>query len=115
MVALELLLKDVLNLVQSPENAGHDLPTLLTMLKQKDKRLVAPLNSLQTQLRERLTVIRCQGRAGTALSIPAASYPHVRYIRHESDWPSDYSTDAQLHAVCSTIEKLSAKVASWSN
>jgi hypothetical protein len=111
LVALELGLKDFLGLPESPGNAGHDLPDLLTQVKHREKRTCASVNSLQTQLRHRLTAIRCQGKAGCAQSIPAQSYPHLRYMRHQSDWAADFSTDSQLHAVLSTVQKLTSSLA----
>lgn len=106
LVALELGLKDFLGLPESPGNAGHDLPDLLNQVKQRNRRASVSINSIQTQLRNQLTSIRCQGRAGSPQSIPAQSYPHIRYMRHTADWQSDFSTDNQLHAVLSTVRKL---------
>jgi hypothetical protein len=108
LVSLELRLKDFLNLTGNPGNGGHNLPQLLVELKRRERRLVPALNSILTQLRHRLTSIRSQGKGGVAQSVPATSYPHLRYFRHADDWPSDTSTDAQLHAVFETVEKLSA-------
>ena len=111
LVALELGLKDFLGLSESPGNAGHDLPDLLNQVKQRNRRACASINSIQTQLRNQLTSIRCQGRAGSPQSMPAQSYPHIRYMRHTTDWQSDYSTDRQLHAVLSTVRKLVSSLA----
>ena len=110
LVALELGLKDFLGLSESSGNAGHDLPDLLNQVKQRERRTRASVNSIQTQLRNQLTSIRCQGRAGFAQSIPAQSYPHLRYMRHQNDWSSDSSTDNQLHAVLSTVLKLTSSL-----
>jgi hypothetical protein len=113
LVALELGLKDFLGLSETAANAGHDLPDLLNRVKERDRRTCSSLNSIQTQLRRQLTSIRCQGRGGAAQSIPASSYPHLRYMRHESDWPSDASTDSQLHTVLSTVQKLTSSLAHY--
>jgi hypothetical protein len=106
LVSLELNLKDFLGLVESSDNGGHDLPWLLGQVKARQPALSASINSIQTQLRHRLSEIRCQGRAGVAQSIPAQSYPHLRYMRHRNDWPIDSSTDAHLNAVHTTLQKL---------
>jgi hypothetical protein len=106
LVALELGLKDVLGLPESPDNAGHDLPDLLNQLKKQNKRATPSINCIQTQLRNQLTAIRCQGIRGMAQSVPAQSYPHIRYMRHSTDWQSDSSTDHQLRVVLSTVGKL---------
>jgi hypothetical protein len=111
LVALELGLKDFLGLQESPGNAGHDLPDLLNQVKQRNRRSCGSINSIQTQLRNQLTAIRCQGKAGVPHSIPAQSYPHIRYMRHTSDWQTDFSTDQQLHAVLSTVRKLVSSLA----
>jgi hypothetical protein len=106
LVSLELGLKDHLGLTESPDNGGHDLPDLLNQLKQSHQHMRGQLNTFQTQLRDRLSQIRCQGRRGSAGSVPASSYPHLRYMRHGQDWPADCSTEAQLFAVNATVEKL---------
>jgi hypothetical protein len=106
LVSLELGLKDFLGLTESPGNGGHDLPDLLNQVKQHDQRLAGPINSIQTQLRNRLSSVRCQGKAGTAHSIPARSYPYLRYVRHEQDWDADYSTEGQLQDVHNIVQKL---------
>lgn len=106
LVALELGLKDHLGLSDSSDNGGHDLPDLLNRVKLDNRRASACINAIQTQLRNHLTCIRCQNRSGRAQSIPAQSYPHVRYMRHTSDWASDCSTDNHLHAVLTTVQKL---------
>jgi hypothetical protein len=111
LVALELGLKDFLGLLESPDNAGHDLPDLLNQVKQRERRTCASINSIQTQLRHQLTAIRCQGRTGVPQSIPAQSYPNIRYMRHSDDWPADHSTDQQLHAVLGTVRKLISSLA----
>lgn len=113
LVALELGLKDALGLKGSPGNAGHDLPDLLNQVKDRNKRARGTISSIQTQLRDRLTSIRCQGRAGLPQSIPATSYPHIRYMRHTDDWPSDASADSELHAVLSTVRKLISSLAHY--
>ena len=106
LVTLELGLKDYLGLTDSPGNGGHDLPDLLNQVKRVDSRLVGSINSFQTQLRNRLSSVRCQGKAGEAQSVPARSYPHLRYVRHQQDWAADFSSNAQLHAVHTTVTKL---------
>ena len=113
LVALELGLKDFLRLSESPGNAGHDLPNLLNQVKRHNRRSCATINSIQTRLRNQLASIRCPGKTGGAQSIPAQSYPHIRYMRHAADWPSDCSTDQQLHAVFSTVRKLTASLAHY--
>jgi len=105
-VLLELSLKQHLNLISSALNSGHDLPQLVHRLGIQHTRYQSTCNALQRQLGDALRALFSQGRGGIARSIPSNSYPHLRYLRHSSDWPSSCSSDVQIAALNSLLQRI---------
>jgi hypothetical protein len=108
LVGLELALKDHFRVPN-----GHDVPSMLHRLSLALAAAGAPpatttaLNGLIGQLRFALTGLNCQGPAGIAQSVPANSYPYMRYLRHVSDhWPAPNSSDAELGLLNTTLDAL---------
>lgn len=97
LVLTELALKEHLNLLSTPNNKGHDIPSLLLRLSTKvasHHRHVC--NQLSAALGNALAALWCQSGKGTPCLAPRSSYPYIRYLRHDSDWPSDHSSSADL-------------------
>jgi|SRR5579863_6265625 len=105
-VLLELSLKQHLALVSSAANGGHDLPNLLQRIGHGNRRYLAVCNALQQQLADSLRSLFSQGRDGTARSVPSNSYPHIRYLRHTSDWTASCSSDAEIQALNGFLQRV---------
>lgn len=86
LVVAELALKD--SALTWPA-VGHDVPRLLAELGEA---------ALSVQLQGRLAALKCTGRDGSEAPVTAAHYPHLRYLRHETDYPGRV-TDADIEAV----------------
>lgn len=83
LVAIELALKDEIQISSGNWTAGHDIPSLL-----------APHDaSLSTQLFAALSNLRCTARDGSNAPVNPAIYPGIRYLRHQSDFPAETFTD----------------------
>jgi|LakMenE18May11ns_1017448.scaffolds.fasta_scaffold9910361_3 hypothetical protein len=91
LVAIELALKDEIQSSTGNWIAGHDIPNL-----------IAPHDtSLSTQLASALSNLRCTHRDGSNVSVSSAVYPSIRYLRHQSDFPTEtYTDDAAVQAAC---------------
>lgn len=96
LVSIEMLLKDHLRHLGETVANTHDVPRMLTHLASKAPPKAALLNGLNTALKAGLTRLWCEGKSGTQM-VPASSYPHIRYIRHDSDFTSDCSPDRDIH------------------
>jgi hypothetical protein len=105
-VLLELSLKQHLGLISSPMNQGHDLPQLVHRLGLRNSKHLFTCNALQVQLRYALTKLFSQGKDGTPRTVPGDSYPHLRYLRHSSDWPQKSSPDQDIATVNSLIQRI---------
>ncbi len=106
LVLTELGIKESLRFCQTPHNGGHNLPQLIQRVALRNPRAGVALNSLQVQLASALTALFSQSKLGTARNVPATSYPHIRYLRHSSDWPSQCSSDADLTALSSLMKRI---------
>jgi hypothetical protein len=107
-ILLELSLKQHLNLCSTSGNGGHNLPYLLQRIGSQHGKYLAVCNVLQKQLGDSLHALFSQGRDGKARSVPSDSYPHIRYLRHESDWPSQRSSDADLRRLNGVLQRITS-------
>lgn len=83
LIAIELALKDEIQSSTGNWTAGHDIPNL-----------IAPYDaSLSTQLATALSTLRCTARDGSNAPVSPAIYPGIRYLRHQSDFPTETFTD----------------------
>ena len=105
-ILLELSLKQHLNLCSTAGNGGHDLPQLLQRTAISNPRIRGLIASLSPQLSSSLSKLFSQSKKGTARNIPANSYPHIRYLRHSSDWPSQSSSDQDLCQVLALLKRI---------
>lgn len=96
LVSIEMLLKDHLRHLGETVANTHDVPRMLAHLAIKSPPMTAVLNGLNTSLKAGLMRLWCEGKSGTQM-VPASSYPHIRYIRHDSDFASDASSDKDVH------------------
>lgn len=105
-VLMELSLKQYLAVSASPVNEGHDLPTLIQRVGLKNRRYLGFCNALQRQLADALRGLHSQGKDGGACIIPSRSYPHLRYLRHESNWPSPCNSDTDIDALNNLLKRI---------
>jgi hypothetical protein len=105
-VLLELSIKQHLALCSSASNSGHDLPYLLQRVGLRHRTYHAVLNSLQLQLANSLKALSSQGRDGQARFVPSNSYPHIRYLRHASDWGTPSSSDSDIASLKGILQRI---------
>jgi hypothetical protein len=74
LISIELRLKDARPQWQS----GHDIGSMLADIGEA---------ALSVQLRTKLSALKCTARDGTEVPVDPAQYPHIRYLRHETDFP----------------------------
>jgi hypothetical protein len=43
-----------------------------------------------------LAKLWCQGRKGAPQKVPKDGYPYLRYIRHDSSWSSESSSEQEI-------------------
>lgn len=106
-VLLELGLKQHLKLCSTSLNGGHDLPQLLQRVSNRTPRVSPVVNSLQAQLAFSIAKLISQGKSGQARTVPANSYPHIRYLRHSQDWPAQHSSEADLKSLQQILKRIS--------
>lgn len=90
LVVVELALKDS---SASWPTVGHDVPQLLADFGE---------SALSVQLQGKLAALKCTGKDGSETPVRAAHYPHLRYLRHESDYPGKVK-DAELRGVLAVV------------
>ena len=107
LVVMELGLKEYLGLMNTPQNAGHDVPRLLTLFQVQlpaTNYSRVMLGVKITQMRGRMSKMYCQGKDGNCQFLPAESYPYLRYVRHDSDWPNSNCADADIDSLGTVVE-----------
>jgi hypothetical protein len=67
--------------------------------------------SLGTQLDTKLSALYCTARDGSEAPVAANSYPDIRYLRHETDFPGK-STDSQLKEALEIIKDIKTSLIS---
>jgi len=105
-VLLELSMKQYLALCSSPDNGGHNLSSLLQRIGLRHARYKAVCNALQIQLADSLRILFSQGRNGTSRTVPSDSYPHIRYLRHQSDWELPHSPEVDVAALNAILQRV---------
>lgn len=96
LVDLELALKD--HFAGASWRRGHAIVDWVSELGEA---------ALANQLANGLGRLRCTARDGSFAQVLGNSYPDVRYLRHESDWPG-FSTDAELRDVLGIVADIRA-------
>lgn len=93
LVVVELALKD-----SSPTwpAHGHDVPALLADAGEA---------ALSVQLQGKLGALKCTTQKGAQAPVSAANYAHIRYLRHENDYPGTVK-DSDLDAVLAVISDI---------
>ena len=82
LVAVELALKD-----RAPAHgSGHDLQKLAHLA---GIQMSPGLSAQLTALARSMGVLVCTSQQGTRTPVNSASYPGLRYLRHEADFPGD--------------------------
>lgn len=105
-ILLELALKQYLGLVKHTGNGGHNLPRLLQQLSIRHPRQKIVCDALMISLGNCLSSLYCQGKSGQPQRVPASSYPHLRYIRHTSDWQTEASTDDEIRNLKGIVDRI---------
>lgn len=105
-VLIELALKQALDLTSSMGNGGHNLGMLIDQMAQRQPKQKINYDALKAQLNNSLKLLFCQGRKGIAQETPTGSYPHIRYLRHTSDWNSDCNTDDEIKSFYALIQRI---------
>jgi hypothetical protein len=77
LVAMELALKDANRAIAGTWSSGHDVPTMMSAY---DAALGGSLGVALSQL-------RCTDKFGNTAPVATSNYPHIRYLRHETDFP----------------------------
>lgn len=107
-VLLELSLKQALGFVESPNNGGHDLLHLLTQVAQRNPKHAHACRAFNAQILNTSKNLICQGRNGRPSPMPPSSYPHLRYLRHSSDWSSDATKDEDIKKFLGLIQRIAS-------
>lgn len=107
LVVIELALKDAH--VPAP-NGGHDVPEMLQLAAAaitSAPAVTAQLTGYSARLKADLGAITCQDRNGQPGTLPARSYPYLRYTRLSGDWGGVSETPANLilalEATCNNL------------
>jgi hypothetical protein len=95
LVTVELALKDSV----TPWRQGHRIQQWLDELND------AGLNALTYQLATQLLRVICTDRTGNEAPIGVNSYPDLRYVRHETDFPGR-TTDADIQRCIEILEDI---------
>ncbi|MBY5921728.1 hypothetical protein [Ferrimonas balearica] len=95
-VHIELLLKTEL-INQGTTANGHNIGLLIGQLGSTSNPNLpdATVNTYNADLEHSISKMICHGLDGQPTTVPIRSYPHMRYIRHISDWGTGTS-DSQL-------------------
>jgi hypothetical protein len=92
--------------------SGHNLPEMLRHAAFTSRVAQRPIVSLVAQLETQLRGLFCQDKAQNPVALDPQNYPHMRYLRHASDWPGSVqvSTNTQLHAVLTILDQIIATI-----
>ncbi len=107
LVAIELTIKDELGVAIS-SGWQHDIQVMLTRFAlHRSGVSAAILNSLATQLANRLNVLSCTNKSGTRICVPSNNYPYMRYVLHEWDGNDAANTkENDIKAVDNIAERI---------
>lgn len=108
LVSIELLLKDYLRSLGETVQNTHDVPAMLAHLAAKKPTQAAILNALNSTLKTTLSGLWCEGQSGVQ-KVPQKSYPHIRYLRHDSEYHVKCTPDKNvmvLEALTQQIQTL---------
>ena len=73
--------------------SGHDVPGMLADIGEA---------ALSVQLSGKISALKCTARDGTEAPVVPSVYPHMRYLRHETDFPGAVK-DADLNSALDLI------------
>lgn len=96
LVSIEMVLIKHLLYLGCVVKSSHDVPYFLDELKPYlTGSELSVLSSLQTQLLVAMNSLWCQG-ASSIVPCPRKSYPYIRYVRIDTDFSTQCSTDADV-------------------
>jgi hypothetical protein len=106
LVSIEMILINHLRYIGCLVKNSHDVPDLLDELKAYlTGSELSVLTSLETQLLSAMGRLWCQGKSKIA-PCPRHSYPYIRYVRIDSDFPTECSTHADVEDFESVAQQL---------
>jgi len=105
-ILLELSLKQYLGLIGTPQGGGHNLPHLLNRIGARHPQHKPICNVLRTQLENIASGIFCQGNDGNPKRVVASAYPNIRYVRHDSDWTQDCTSDDKIANLKAHLDRI---------
>jgi hypothetical protein len=103
LVEIELALKNA-----DPRNWGHGHKLDVMIAALSKPALAALFLALNTQL----SALWCEKQGGGAINVDPKKYPHLRYLRHITDFPGslEASSDADLKALKNAVDDLAAEL-----
>lgn len=108
LVAIELLIKAEIGLVDHNVCAGLNKLRATRSIGTKSWSAVA-MTGLIERLRNDITAIQVNSKAGLPVSAPADSYPYIRYLRLDVDgWPLPHTSVAAIQNLANTVQALRA-------
>ena len=106
LVSIEMVLINYLRYLGCVVKNSHDVPLLLDELKPYlTGSELSVLSSLHTQLLGAMTRLWCQGPSHIA-PCPRKSYPYIRYVRINTDFATQCSTDADVVDFESVVQQI---------
>jgi len=111
LVCIELFLKERLPAGTVNSKNGHDVPVLLHMFAANlQPPHQASIQALSVTLGNSIGVLWSEGLSGST-KIPSRSYPYMRYLRHQSEWPAPHSSDGDLHSLQAIVGQVHFQLA----
>lgn len=105
-ILLELSLKQALGLTESPNNGGHDLLHLINQVARRSSKHTHACRAFNAQIVNASKKLICQGKNGTPAAMPPSSYPHIRYLRHSTDWTDNATQDEDIERFLALIQRI---------
>lgn len=106
LVSMEMVLIHYLNHLGTNVPNDHNVPNLLDELKAYlTGAELSTLGSLQTQLLGAMNRLWCQGKSSIR-PCPRNSYPYIRYVRIDTDFPTQCSTHADIVDFESVVQQI---------
>lgn len=105
LMVIELAVKDVLNC----HGLKHDVQRMLQRLAQNHphaKKAKPALNSLNSKLSNMLSSLPCQTVANGIGTVRPSVFPDLRYVRHETDWPTNSCSEKDLENLRRHVDQL---------
>lgn len=97
LVECELILKDMLGAASNRH--GHDLLTMIHKAASRKLIQAGGANVVRSLLEQHLQALWCNSKSGGPAPVPPNNYPYIRYLRHQSDFDSEFVAEEELKAL----------------